>query len=80
MSPTETLRAIRQILGDQDLSATAKIITAAVFLSADNETDRAWASYRSLGREFGVSTVAICAALKNPGGAARAGATTAMPG
>lgn len=70
MSPTDTLRMIRVILADHELSATAKIITAAVFLSADNQTDRAWASYRSLRREFGVSTEAICTTLKDPGGAA----------
>lgn len=65
--PVEALRLIRRILADKSMGHAERIATAAVVLSADNETGEAWASYRSLRAEYGLSTDAIAGALRSDG-------------
>lgn len=70
LSPVDALRLVRRVLGDRSIGPAARIATAAVILSADNETGLAWASYRSLRAEFGLSSDSVAGALRSDGGAA----------
>lgn len=72
LPPTAALRAIRAILADGRLTPAQRVAAAAVVCQADAATGCAWASYRQLRREFGLSPTAIASALRSgePAGAA----------
>ena len=69
-SPVEALRVIREILADTSMGNAERIAAAAVVCCADNGTGAAWASYRSIHREFGLSLDSIAGALRSHGGKA----------
>ena len=68
LSPVDTLRVIRLILGDAKLTLAERATTIGVVLCAAGDTGLAWASYRSLQREFHLSSDAVANALRFPAG------------
>ena len=67
-SPTDALRAIRAVNSDQEVSPAEARALVAVILRADNKTALAWAGYRSITRETGISSATIRQALRHAEG------------
>lgn len=63
LSPIQTLRVIRAVLSDTDLTAAQRIVVVAVVVAADNRTGIAWESYRHLGTTYGLSSSTIAQVL-----------------
>jgi hypothetical protein len=66
----EALRAIRAVLADRTMTAAQRVAVAAVIVQADSTTGCAWASYRQLGADYGVTVRVVAHVLATPGGIA----------
>jgi len=63
LGPAAALRVIRAALADPGLTAAEKAVVAAIVAQADAATACAWASYRQLAADYGLSPKTIRAAI-----------------
>ena len=64
LPPGQALQVIRAILRDETLTPAQKLTTVAVVCQADMKSGSAWASYRQLRRDYGLSPASVAGALR----------------
>ncbi len=66
--PVAALRAIQCVCADKRMTPAQRLVIVRVILYANNETGLAWAAYRTIRKETGLSTGTIVAALRYANG------------
>lgn len=66
--PVAALRAVQCVCADRGMTPAQRLVIVRVILYANNETGLAWAAYRTIRKETGLSTGTISEALRYANG------------